>query len=151
MGAETELEPSIETSKALKLRLQGLTYAEIGKLAGGLSPQAIEQRLSRFKRLLEDPQGNQAYADHEAELLDATRAKVITTLVEKLHDENIKVSPYQLVGMHGWLLNSARLIRGESTANVHSLTEIIQAATARSLPEKQAEPVIETIAKPENE
>ena len=127
MGAEL-IESGIDTVKALRLRLQGLSYAEIGKIAGGLSPQAIEQRLSKFRKLVEHPEAIQSFREHEAELLDGVRMELITSLVEDMRRKGKKaLSGYQKVGMYGLLFDKTRLLRGQSTENIANLTAIIQA------------------------
>jgi len=132
--ATTEVEPGIETAKALQLRLRGLSYSEIGRIAGGLSAQAIEQRLSKFRRMIENPQAISEYRENEAELLDSVRMELITTLVDDVRRKGKRaLSGYQKVGMYGILFDKMRLLRNESTANVSNLTAIIQAAIGSSL------------------
>ena len=148
----TDVEIGIDTAKALKLRLQGLSFAEIGRIAGGLSAQAIEQRLARFKRIVDNPDSIHAYRDNEAELLDGIRAQLITTLVDDISRKGKKaLSGYQKVGMYGILFDKMRLLRNESTANVSNLTAIIQAATARTVPNSKADREIDVTPKPEND
>lgn len=124
------IDTRIDTGKALELRLKGLSFAQIGKLAGGMSKQAIEQRLSKFTRLLDNPEAVSAFRQHEAELLDAVRSSLITSLADDLRVKKGKgkLSGYQKVGMYGILFDKMRLLRNESTANVSNLTAIIQAA-----------------------
>lgn len=127
MGAEVAL--GIDVAKAIELRFKGLSFSEIGKLQGGVSPQAVQQRIARFSKFLEDPQAVTAYRDNEAQLLDGVRMELITSLVDDVRAKGKhKLSGYQKVGMYGILFDKMRLLRNESTANVSNLTAIIQAA-----------------------
>ena len=122
-------DPRMDTGKMLELRLKGLSYAEIGRVAGGMAKQSIEQRLSKFKRLLEHPEQVHAYREHEAEILDSVSMELTTSLIDDVRRKGKKaLSGYQKVGMFGILFDKRRLLRGESTANVSNLTQIIQAA-----------------------
>ena len=116
----------VDVSKALRLRMKGATYQEIADIQG-VSPQAIEQRLSSFISLIKDPEAVTAFRDSEAEILDAARLKLVKNLVEKADDEKASVNnlAYAFTQIH----NATRLIRGESTSNISQLTAIIQAAS----------------------
>src|SRR3990167_5010418 len=119
----------MDTGKMLELRLKGLSYAEIGRVAGGMAKQSIEQRLSKFKRLLEHPEQVHAYREHEAEILDSVSMELTTSLIDDVRRKGKKaLSGYQKVGMFGILFDKRRLLRGESTANVSNLTQLIKAA-----------------------
>ncbi len=120
---------SLDTGKALELRLKGLSFSEIGRI-GGLTKQAVEKRLAKFTRMLQHPEAVSAFRTHEAELLDAVRTDLITSLADDLRVKSgrHKLSGYQKVGMYGILFDKMRLLRNESTANVSNLTAIIQAA-----------------------
>ena len=149
----------MDTGKMLELRLKGLSYADIGAIGGGLAAQTVHQRLSKFTKLMDNPDQVTAFRAHEAELLDAVRTSLITSLADDLAVKKgkNKLSGYQKVGMYGILFDKMRLLRGESTANVHSLTAIIQAALGQPVkqsedaPNSQANPIIEVESKPENE
>lgn len=142
MGAEVDA--GMDTGKMLELHLKGLSYAQIGRVAGGLAKQTICQRLSKFTKLMADPQAVKAFREHEAELLDAVRSSLITTLADDLAVKKgrQKLSGYQKVGMYGILFDKMRLLRNESTANVSNLTAIIQAALG-PVGEQRREPVIQ--------
>src|SRR3990167_5546102 len=79
--------------------------------------------------LLEHPEQVHAYREHEAEILDSVSMELTTSLIDDVRRKGKKaLSGYQKVGMFGILFDKRRLLRGESTANVSNLTQIIQAA-----------------------
>ena len=153
MATDVERKARIDVGRAFKMRLAGLSYQEIGDALGGFSDSGVCDALRGFTKLLESPETVKTYRENEAEVLDAVRAKLITTLADDLETKNPKrqLSGYQKVGMYGILFDKMRLLRNESTANVSNLTAIIQAATARSLLNSKAEPIIEAESKPEND
>ena len=130
MGAEVERKGRIDVGRAFKLRMSGLSYQEIGNALGGFSDSGICDALQSFTRLLDSPEMVNTYRENEAEVLDAVRAKLITSLADDLAVKKGKgkLSGYQKVGMYGILFDKMRLLRNESTANVSNLTAIIQAA-----------------------
>lgn len=119
---------SLDVGKALKLRMTGLTYEEIGERLGGFDKSSVCRALHQFTALLEHPESVKTYRENEADLLDAVRMKLITSLPNDLAVQKGKgkLSGYQKVGMYGILFDKTRLLRDQSTENVSNLTRIIQ-------------------------
>lgn len=117
--------PKIDVAKALKLRMQGLSYSEIA-CQFDCAPQSVQKALAKFTRLLENPEAVNAYRDNEADLLDAMRMKIVGHMAEEptLKKASLNNSAFAF----SQLLNGSRLLRGQSTANIHQLTSIIEAA-----------------------
>src|SRR3990167_5977788 len=131
MGNDTNIlpKPRIDVARALKLRLQGLSYAEIGKTLGGFAAPSVFEALVKFSKLIDQPELITAYREHEAELLDSVRLRIISSLPNDLDRKGKRaLSGYQKVGMYGILFDKMRLLRGESTNNINSLSALIVGA-----------------------
>ena len=116
----------IDIAKALKLRMQGLSYAEVGQALGGFAAPSVFEALKTFSKLIENPELVQGFRDHEAELLDSVRLRIISSLPTDLDRKGKKaLSGYQKVGMYGILFDKTRLLRGESTVNLNSLSALV--------------------------
>ena len=124
---------TIDVNKALKLHLKGVTHADIAVLQG-VSRQAISKRLSQFTRISSDPVGASAYREAEGELLDGARLKLLASLVNKADDK--KASVNNLAYALRQTFDMTRLIRGESTSNLHSLTVAIDQASSELFKKK---------------
>src|SRR3990167_4541020 len=125
------LQPLVDIGKALRLRLQGHTFRSIADRMG-VSHQAVQQRLSRYTRLTQDPNATIAYKDNEAELLDAARAKLLTSIVDKADHEKSSVNNLA----YAWrnLFDGGRMLRNQSTSNIHMLSEVVERANKRNNP-----------------
>lgn len=118
--------PRIDVAKALKLRLQGLSYADIGQTLGGFAGPSVFEALAKFAKLIENPELIQSFRDQEPELLDAVRMRIISSLPYDLDRKGKRaLSGYQKVGMYGILFDKTRLLRGESTVNLNSLSALV--------------------------
>lgn len=115
---------------AFKLRLQGWTYQAIADKLG-CSHQNVRQHLESFLTLLKDPEIISTYRDNEADILDAARAKLIRSLIVKADDK--KASVNNLAYAFTQVFQASRLIKGESTANVHGLLSIVEQANSEQL------------------
>ena len=124
---------TIDVNKALKLHLKGVTHADIAVLQG-VTRQAISKRLSQFTRISSDPVGASAYREAEGELLDGARLKLLASLVNKADDK--KASVNNLAYALRQTFDMTRLIRGESTSNLHSLTVAIDQASSELFKKK---------------
>ena len=122
----TEARQRIDVARAFKLRMAGLSYEDVGKALGGFTKSSVFQALASFRALIENPGEIATFKEHEGQVLDGVRAKLIRLISERLSEE--KNSAYQLTGMYGLLFDKTRLIEGKSTANVANLTAIIEAA-----------------------
>jgi hypothetical protein len=107
----------INIQEALKLRLvKGMTYADIGRRYN-VSPQAVEQRLSRVFSLLkgENNIANlQAYKDNQSDFIDAAAMKMLSLAVEDARLKTLKSN--QLIWNFGVLYDKSRISKGLSTS-----------------------------------
>lgn len=112
----------VNVEDALKLRLRGLTYEEIGNLLG-VGKAAIFNRLKRFSALLDDPEAVTGYRANKAELFEAAELKLLATIMdeEKLKKCSLNNAAYTLTQVNMAL----RLERGQSTKNIDFLGRIL--------------------------
>ena len=122
--------PKIDIVKVLKFRAQGVTYKDIAILLKCTAQQA-SVAVGKLGGLVNNEDGRlTAYRNHEADILDAIRCKLIEAIGDKLAvpAEAKKIDLQRLVWSFGVLMDKARLMRGESTTNIYQLTAIIEAA-----------------------
>lgn len=134
MATETRLpivtKPSqqkIDTGKALKLRLQGLSCEEIGKIFS-VSRSAVDQALQKFKPFLESLNGSslQAYSDERASLFNVVEQHLTGSLLDPdaLAKASLNNRAYALKVIH----EARRLESNQSTSNISVLGKFIQQA-----------------------
>ena len=105
----------INVEKALKLRLQGLSYADIGKHFN-CSKVAVFDRLKRFTSILDDPESIQSFKANHDDLLTSAQCKLLSAA---LNDDAIKKSStLQLTTAYSQLFDKQRIINNLSTQNV---------------------------------
>lgn len=122
--------PKIDLIKVLKFRAQGLTYKDIGALLKCNAHQ-IGIALGNLGKLVNNENGRlTSYRNHEADMLDSIRSRLMEAIGEKLAnvEDAKKIDLQRLVWSFGVLMDKARLLRGESTTNIYQLTAIIEAA-----------------------
>jgi hypothetical protein len=128
----------IDVQKALKLRLQGNSFSEIGAVFG-VSPQAVEQRLDGFKEFLAgitDIGQLESYAEERKSILNAAE---MTLLRSVLDEEAIKKAPLAARTMaFGVLYDKRRLEEGKSTENLGILGKLIVQSEGELGEEKRA-------------
>ena len=88
-----------DVARAFKLKLQGLSYQEIADRVGR-SKSTVVEALKDFKALLDNPESVRAFRQNEADLLDAVRKLIISSLPTDLAVNKGKraLSGYQKVG-----------------------------------------------------
>ena len=123
----------IDLNQALKLHLKGVTHADIARLQG-VSRQAITQRLSPFTKISSDPEASISFRQAEAELLDGARLKLLGRMI--VQSDSKKASVNNLAYALRQTFDMTRLIRGESTSNLHSLTVAIDQASSELFKKK---------------
>ncbi len=120
-----------DIGKALTLRLANkLSYEKIATIMK-VPKQAITKGLAPLLNLLDiDPKLIQSFRENEAGLMDAIRLLAMQGMGEQLIDpeRRQKMDMLRLNNLYGTLFDKQRLMRGESTANIHQLTSIITAA-----------------------
>ena len=130
-----------DVARAFKLKLQGLSYQEIADLVGR-SKSTVVEALKDFKALLDNPESIRTFRENESDILDAMRKLIIGSLPTDLAVKKGKraLSGYQKVGMYGILFDKTRLLRGESTVNLNSLSALVIGA-ARDFAKGKTEPI----------
>lgn len=123
---------SVDVAKAMRLRLQGHTYRSIAQRMN-VTPAAVYQRLTRYNKLLQDTPAIIAYRENEAELIDAARSKLLTSIINKADDQ--KTSVNNAAYAFTQLNQAGRLIRNQSTANIHALSEMVERANKQNIPD----------------
>ena len=98
----------VPIEKLLKWRKQGLTYEEIGELAG-ISKQASHQRLKPFRDAIENLP---SFRKHRADILALLQSMLLSSLTE----EDIKsMAPASRITGAAILYDKERIERGEHT------------------------------------
>lgn len=137
-------------AKAVSLRLKGLTYDEIAQLIG-VSHTLIVSNLQPFEKILANPETIQAYRENEADLIDAVRQQVLAAIATQLGDsERVKkLDIMRLTNLFGVLFDKMRLLRGQSTSNIHALSKLVIDAHSRRVTDQSHNPeVIEQSQEP---
>lgn len=137
---------AMKLSKVLKLRfVDNLSYDDIAAVMK-MTDEAVQRMVKPFRVIMENPEKVRQYKAMEPHLLDGVRMMMVEAMVDKLSDpaQAKKLDMMRLTHGFGILYDKARLERGESTANVHTLAELVKAAD-------QAEAVDVTDAKLEVE
>ena len=113
----TELGASWETGKALKLRMDGMSFGDIAKYFA--TPKAtVIKRLRPFLGKIEDVK---AYKEQRADILSAQQLRVISAIT----DSDIKkASLRDKVIAAATLYDKERLERGQSTGNISVLFQV---------------------------
>lgn len=120
----------IDTRKALELRLQGLTYSQIGTLLSPSDPHpasSIHSHLRRFEKMVRDADLLPSFAANRAGMLDGLTFQALERLGDSLSDEEkVKKTPIRdLAVTAAVLIDKRRLESGESTANIGVISKLI--------------------------
>lgn len=127
-AVDKPMKKSPTTEELLRWRVKGYTIRDIAEKYG-LHPSGVAARLKRFEKLLGDPAEILAYRTHEADILDAARLRLVTSLVSKTSGKEAKKASINNLAYAFTQINQAvRLLRGQSTQNVSALTRIIEQA-----------------------
>jgi hypothetical protein len=103
------------------LRSKGLSYSQIGKVAG-CSKTNVLMRLEGFEN---EHQDIKAFKEGEADILTGLRLKI----VKSISDADLKKASLQVKTMaYGILYDKYRLETSQSTDNVSVIVQAIQAA-----------------------
>lgn len=106
----------VDVPKALQLRhAHGLTDAQIARQFG-CSRQAVQQALSRFRRILLPASELQAYQEKKAGILESVEATLVCDLVDPARRK--KASLNNTAYALSQVANMTRLEKGLSTSNV---------------------------------
>ena len=112
----------VDVGKAMELRFKGLTYEQIGRLQG-CAPASVSLRLQRFSKLLADPQAVNSYTQNQIAFLEALDMELGLAIAAKVNDRKSSVN--NLAFAKSKIFEQLRLLKGESTSNIHNLTRVI--------------------------
>ena len=132
-------ESAKQLAKVLKLRfVDNLSVPDIAKLMS-LGIQVIRGMIEPFKVIMENPEQIRQFKKYEPHILDGVRMLMVQGMMDQLTDEKRrkKMDLSRLTYGFGILYDKQRLERGESTANVMSLSELVRAAHATDVTEAE--------------
>lgn len=119
--------------------LAGATYQELAD-DYGCRKQSVHEQVQQFARLLgTDPETIRMYQTRETEILDATRFRVLSELLGP--DRLAAASAKDLAIVYGITFDKARLLRGQSTANLSSRVEAVIHAHSLSATPRPSTPL----------
>lgn len=121
-----------DLADVIKMRyVQGHSYEQITKLTG-LSREMVMNMIGPFKVMMDDPERIRAFKVNEETLIDGAKMLLLQGIVEQLSDPDRrkKVDLSRLTYGFGILFDKNRLLQGQSTQNVMSLSELVRAAHA---------------------
>ena len=130
-------ESAKQLAKVLKLRfVDSISVPDIAKLMG-LGIQVVRGMIEPFKVIMENPEQIRQFKKYEPHILDGVRMLMVQGMMDQLTDEKRrkKMDLSRLTYGFGILYDKQRLERGESTANVMSLSELVRAAHATEITE----------------
>lgn len=107
----------IDVEQALKMRLHNnLSYEAIGEYFG-VTKQAVEQRLKKFTRLINDPELIPNFEANKAHFLSSVEMELLTRLLDpaKLKDASLNNVAYAFQQV----FNANRLVQNKSTGNIN--------------------------------
>ncbi len=113
----------INLVEALQLRfVNKLTYKQIGEKYG-VSAQAVEQRISRFKEKFADSEEIQQYTSNRDGILTVVEREILSSIIDpsKLQKATINNLAYAFQQ----IFNARRLEEGKSTANLHGIYGLV--------------------------
>ena len=117
----------IDVAKALKLRLQGNTLEEIGKVFD-CSRAAVHEALQRFEAFTSKAEAGTltAYSEHRAELFNVVEHHLTASLLDPdaMQKASLNNRAYALKVIH----EARRLETGQSTGNISILASLVTRA-----------------------
>ena len=101
----------VSIERLLEYRKRGLSYAEIGKMAG-VSKQAIHQRLQPYKDAIDNLP---TFKEYRADLFAVQQSRLLNSLTDK---DIKKMAPASRITSAAIMYDKERLERGKSTENI---------------------------------
>lgn len=134
----------IDVAKAIELKLvKNLSNADIAKHFG-VTPQAVQQRISKFEKILKNPEELKAYRKYKVDILESAEMALIRDLLDgkKRKAASLNNVAYALQNVN----NIARLEKGEATEIIgHKLDpEYVSIRKAEIVMELQSRGLIDT-------
>lgn len=77
---KTGVQPRLDVAEALRMRIDGITDAAIGRNFG-VTRQAVQSALKKFNQLMEHPEAAVAYKRHKSELLTSAELILLQDIV----------------------------------------------------------------------
>lgn len=114
-----------DLGKALKLRLKGLSYHDVGIIMG-TNRQAIQGKIEPLLKNLNAPEEITAFRANESALISGVKMNLLTNIADR--SANNKGSLSENVLAYGVLFDKSRLLESKSTANISVLTQVIEDA-----------------------
>ena len=106
----------IDPIKALQLEAKGYTQEDIANKFN-ITQGAVSQSINKIKSLILEPNELKAYRNHEADLIDSIKAKIITAAS---NEDTIKKAPFGTLSLaFCQLYDKSALILGKSTQNIN--------------------------------
>ena len=113
----------INLVEALQLRfVNKLTYKQIGEKYG-VSAQAVEQRISRFKEKFGDSEEIQQHTSNRDGILTVVEREILSRIVDPSKLEKATIN--NLAYAFQQVFNARRLEEGKSTANLHGIYGLV--------------------------
>jgi transposase len=107
--------------RRLKMKMGGMTYAEIGRIEG-ISKVSVYKQINH---LIPNEQDLEIYKKHRADILASKQVELLQALTpDKIKD----ASALQLITGMGILTDKERLERGQSTQNVETIVQSLSSA-----------------------
>lgn len=134
----------IDVAKAIELKLvKNLSYSDIAKHFN-VTPQAVQQRIAKFEKILQNPEELDAYRKYKVDILDSAEMVLIRDLLDGKRRKAASLNnvAYALQNVN----NIARLEKGQATEIVeHKLDpEYVSLRKAEIVTELQRRGMIET-------
>ena len=115
----------LDVGKAMLLRSKGATYSDIAKVMG-VTKQAIHQRLSRFRDVIDVAGDVLAFEEHEAMVQSYAKMKLILHAVD---DERLKkLTSRDAIISYGVIFDKHRIKTEQSTEIISVSASISQLA-----------------------
>jgi len=113
----------INLVEALQLRfVNRLTYKQIADKYG-VTPQAVEQRISRFKEKFGESEEIQQYTSNRDGILTVVEREILSRIVDPSKLEKATIN--NLAYAFQQIFNARRLEEGKSTANLHGIYGLV--------------------------
>ena len=132
----------IDLGQAVLMLLRGISQSEVASHFG-VSKQAMSTAIKPLRRLLKHPEVASAYRAAEADLLDAAKVRVLSHMLDS--ERLATAAPNHLAFVFAQLNTAGRLARGESTANVQTLSRVIIEAHSAPAASKAVPQAVEAI------
>jgi hypothetical protein len=128
-----------DLAAVLKMKFVDCLTVPMIQKTTGLSAYMINEMCKPFAVMLDNPDRVKQFKANEPHLLDGVRMLMVQGMVDQLTDAKRRktIDLSRLTYGYGVLYDKARLERGESTANVMTLSDLVRAAHATPVMEAE--------------